>query len=332
MNDAASLHELFKDHFRLGFAPDRPPGELAPLFSKHFNALTPENRMKWMHVQPQPGAFDYSGAERLVAFAEEHGMEVTGHTLVWHQQTPPWVFQDEGGGPASKELLLKRMEEHIRTVMSHFRGRVRGWDVVNEALDDDGNLRRSPWLEIIGESYIEHAYRIAHETCPEAELYYNDYNLTTPAKRAGAIRLVKGLLDRGVPIHGIGEQAHYDVHSPTNDEMRRTLDELSSLGLPIHITELDMSVYAWTDQRSLYADGLPSDLAEKQAERYADLFRIFLEYSEVIERVTFWGTTDATSWKRYFPVRSRADYPLLFDGQGGYKPAFWAVHRVASGE
>ena len=173
--------------------------------------------------------------------------------------------------------------------------------MVNEALEENGSLRDSPWRRIIGDDYIEWAFRFAHEACPSAELYYNDYNLTTPAKRQGAVRIVRHLQELGIPVHAVGEQGHFDLYSPSPAELRATIQTLARLGVKVLITELDMSAYSWTERRDLYAGGFPGDLAKRQAQRYAEFFSIFLDHADVIDRVTFWGTTDRYSWKNDFP-------------------------------
>lgn len=325
MQDVPSLAKLYEEDFKIGFASMFIPTEVEAALIHHFNSFTPENTMKWEWIHPNPGVYAFDRLEPLLQFVEQNGMEVIGHTLVWHQQTPAWVFQGEKGQPATRELLIERMREHIHTVVGHYRGRVRGWDVVNEALNDDGSLRKSPWLNIIGEDYIELAFQFAHEACPDVELYYNDYNLTTPAKRQGAVRIVQRLQSLGIPIHAVGEQAHYDIHDPSIAEVEATIETFANLGVKVMITELDMSVYRWGDNRDAYTAGLPETLAQQQADRYAALFRLFRKHRDDIQRVTFWGTTDRYSWKNNFPVRGRTDHPLLFDREGNYKPAFWAI-------
>lgn len=322
------LKDLYTDDFLIGMAIEGYRDMSDPQV-RHFNAVTPGNDLKWERVHPRPDRFNFAPGEAVAEFAAQHGMEFIGHTLIWHQQTPAWVFQDGQGGRASRELLLARMEEHIKTVVSHFCGRIRGWDVVNEALEENGTLRRSAWFEIIGEDYIEKAFMWAHEACPSAELYYNDYNLYDQRKRQGAIRIIRNLQAKGIPIHGVGEQAHYDVEWPPVQDVDRMIREFSQLGIKVLITELDMSVFPWTERRDLYRSGLPEQLAEQQARRYKELFQVFLKHRDVIDRVTFWGLTDINSWKNHFPVPGRRDYPLLFDRESEPKPAFWAVVEAA---
>lgn len=319
------LHEVYGDYFLIGVAHG-----LGPLYSRfddlvvyHFNVITPENLMKWEALQPQPGVFNFEAADAFVDFAQRNGLKVIGHVLIWHEQTPAWVFQDEEGNPASRELLIERMEQHIKQVVGHFKGRVHGWDVVNEAVDG-GDLRDSPWRQIIGDEYIALAFQFAHEADPDAELYYNDFNLVDRQKRERVYRLIQDLQEQGIRIDGVGMQAHYDITWPSPELVSETIQYFASLGVAVHITELDISVYPWSDRRNLYPDGLPDDIAARQAARYAELFEVFRTHADVIERVTLWGISDDMSWKNYYPVRRR-DYPLLFDSEGKPKPAFWAI-------
>jgi endo-1,4-beta-xylanase len=323
------LKDFYAEDFLIGFAARSNYWMDEPLLD-HFNAVTAENMMKWEALQPRPGDFRLNQADNLVQYAQEHGMEVIGHTLVWHNQTPDWVFKDENGKEVSREVLLARMEEHIKTVVGHFKGRIKGWDVVNEAVEYNPatgkwELRDTPWLRIIGEDYIEHAFRFAHEADPDAELYYNDYNAADGPKRDAIYQLVKGLLDKGIRVDGIGMQGHWDLQHPSVQAIREAIELYSSLGVKVHITELDISVYTWDDRANRYPGGLPEAVQDQQANRYAAIFRLFKEYSDVIERVTWWGVKDSHSWKNNFPVPNRPDYPLLFDGRGNPKPSFWAV-------
>jgi endo-1,4-beta-xylanase len=329
-NDIPSLKDIFEGKFMVGCALSRTFFLDTQLITKHFNTVTPENCMKWESIHPSPGRYTFGDADALVNFAEENGMAVIGHTLIWHQQTPEWVFKDEQGKDLTREALLERMKEHIYTVVGRYKGRVKGWDVVNEAIDDSGGvLRYSPWRRIIGDDYIEWAFRFAHEADPDAELYYNDYSTTDPVKREAIYNLVKGLLDKGLRVDGIGMQGHWDIQSPSEQSIRAAIERFSSLGVDVHITELDVSVFPWTDRSNRYASGLSESVEQLHAARYAMMFRVFQDYSDVIERVTFWGLTDRYSWKNNFPVVGRTDYPLLFDRQGNPKAAFWAVVATA---
>lgn len=316
----------------------------AALVKTHFNTITPENVMKWGLIHPEPGTYDFEAADRFVAFGEENDMVIVGHTLVWHNQTPSWVFEDDAGNTLTREALLERMQDHIQTVVGRYRGRIHGWDVVNEALNEDGTLRQTPWLEIIGEDYVAQAFRFAHEADPEAELYYNDYSLTNPAKRDGAVRLVQNLLDQGVPVTGIGMQGHYALSYPTLEELDASIAAFAGLGVDVMITELDVAVLPrpsehWgadlsqraelRDELNPYPEAFPDSMQQALARRYADFFEVFLDHRDDVSRVTFWGVTDGDSWLNNWPIRGRTSYPLLFDRAYQPKPAFDAVVATA---
>jgi len=323
-----SLKEIYADRFFVGFATGLEFMQMEEMLAHHFNALTPGNEMKWSSVQPAPGRFSFVAADLQARFAEENGMKLVGHTLVWHNQTPGWVWERPDGTLRTREEGLALLEEHIRAVAGRYAGRIYQWDVVNEAIEQYGGvwqLRDSPWLRVIGEDFIEHAFRIAHEVDPNALLFYNDYSTTDPGKRDRIYQLVKDLLDKGVPIHGIGMQGHWSLFGPSAQQIRDAIEKFASLGVKVSITELDVSVYEWSDRSNRYPEGLPDTILEQQAERYAEIFRIFDEYHHVIDRVSFWGTTDAHSWLNNFPEPNRPDHPLLFDRRGEPKPAFWAV-------
>jgi len=317
----------------------------AALAAAQFDQISPENALKWESVHPRPGAYDFTAADRYVAFGEAHGMFVVGHTLVWHNQTPRWVFQDSAGGPASRDTLLARMRDHILTVVGRYRGRVNGWDVVNEALADDGTLRASPWQRIIGDDYIDRAFAFAHEADPAAQLYYNDYSLENPAKRAGAVALVRRLLAEGIPVAGVGSQEHDGLDYPPLAEVDSTILAFAALGVKVMVTELDVDVLpramrqtgadvaqraAARPQLNPWPDALPDSMQQLLARRYADLFGMFLRHRGAVARVTFWGVTDRDSWKNNWPVFGRTNYPLLFAREGRPKPAFDAVLRLAA--
>ena len=305
------------------------------LVTRQFNSISPENLLKFESVQRQPGAFTFEAQDRYVAFGRDRGMTVIGHTLVWHSQTPAWVFAGAAGGTADRATLLERMRTHIATVVGRYKGRIHGWDVVNEALNDDGTLRDSPWRRGIGDDYIAKAFEFARDADPDAELYYNDYNLATrPAKRAGAIRVISDLRQRGLRIDGVGEQGHWRLGSPTTAEIDQTITELRATGLNVMITELDVNLLPPAAPRGRgtpvppeenpYVNGLPDDVQQSLARYYADAFRVFLDHRRDITRVTFWGVSDGDSWLN----RGRVNHPLLWDRQRQPKPAFGEVVRV----
>lgn len=394
--DMPVLKDVFKDHFQVGTAvnraivtgrgfrrsPELISKDIA-LVKKQFNHLVAENDMKWALIHPRPGpdGYDFGLADAFVNFGLSNNMYLAGHTLVWHSQTPHWVFAGTnpppaltdaapspvadtnapgtnrvgrapfgrgfGGGffgpytgpRASREELIERMREHIHTVVGRYKGKIKVWDVVNEALADRGTniLRNSLWLEIIGPDFIAKAFEYAHEADPDAILRYNDYSLENPAKRRKLIALIKSLQAQNVPVQAIGSQAHVNV-STSFEDMDQALTEMATLGLPIHITELDVNS-AVGGQRTFGADitsnaaatqgGLVSDADRRLADAYAKLFRAFLKHSKSVDVVTFWGANDANSWRAF-------GKPLLFDGNSQPKPAFHAViaeaekpHRAA---
>jgi endo-1,4-beta-xylanase len=316
----------------------------AALVKREFNTISPENVLKWVIVHPQPDRYDFAPADKYVAFGERNGMFIVGHTLVWHSQVPAWVFQDAQGQPLGREALLARMKDHIATVVGRYKGRIKGWDVVNEALNEDGTLRQTPWMKIIGPDYIAKAFQFAHEADPSAELYYNDYNLDYAAKRDGAVRLVKSLLDQGIPVTAIGSQEHLKLTTPSAAAVDSSIKAFAALGVKVNMTELDIDLLPPATRNTgadvslragpapslnPYTAGLPDSLQQKLARRYADLFRVYMANRDAIDRITFWGVSDGDSWLNGWPVPGRTSYPLLFDRQLGRKPAYEAVTEVA---
>lgn len=346
-----SLKEIFKDDFYIGAALNYEQVEGKDiqglnLVRLHFNTISPENLLKWGPVHPRPDEYNFGPADDYVAFGEEEEMFIIGHTLIWHQQTPDWVFEDADGKPITRKALLERMQDHISTVAGRYRRRIQGWDVVNEALEEDGSLRHTKWLEIIGKDYLSKAFAYAHEADPEAELYYNDYNLWKPAKREGAIRLVKELQEQGIQVDGIGMQGHYSLDAPAIDEIEASILAFSKLGVKVMITELDIDVlpkpgslsadlgerYEESPAYNPYAETLPDSVEQRLAERYGELFALFRKHQDKISRVTFWGVADHHSWLNNWPIRGRTSYPLLFDSKYQPKAAFGAVLEQAGGE
>lgn len=338
-----ALKNAFKGKFLVGAALNEAQfsgtnASEAALVKKNFNSTTPENVLKWEYVEPQPGQFNFAPSDRYVDFGETNGMFIIGHTLVWHSQTPDWVFQN-----ADRSILLERMSNHIHTVVGRYRGRIKGWDVVNEALNEDGTLRNSPWRKIIGDDYIEKAFQFAHEADPQAELYYNDYSLENPAKRAGVVALVKKLQAAGIFITAVGTQEHINLKWPAIQLVDDTLTELGQLGVKVNISELDIDVlprvsndtsadvgknFAADPALNPYTNGLPDSVQQMLAQRYVELFAAYQRHPGVVARVTFWGVTDADSWLNNWPVAGRMNYPLLFDRRGNPKPAYLSVMNL----
>jgi len=347
-----TLKGAFNDRFLVGAALNDTqfsggnPGEIA-LIKAQFNSISPENVMKWDSLQPQPGKFDFLAADRYVRFGMENGMFIVGHTLVWHAQTPDWVFEGAKGKRLDRETLLQRMRDHIHAVVGHYKGKVKSWDVVNEALEGDGTLRDSPWRQVIGGDYIAKAFQFAHEADPAAELFYNDYGIETGAKREGALALIRKLKADGVPITGVGIQEHVGLSWPSSRDVNEAIAAFGRLGIKVAITELDIDVLPARTQSlnadvkrreavdpalNPYATGLPDTVQQAVAHRYAELFGVYLQHPGIVERVTFWGVTDADSWLNNWPIRGRTSYPLLFDSAGRPKPAFYAVVGMGSAD
>jgi endo-1,4-beta-xylanase len=352
--DHATLKDVFRDDFHIGVALNldqisgREPRAMG-LVAKHFNSITPENILKWEEVHPEPDRYHFEPVDQFVAFGEKHDMFIVGHTLVWFHQTPDWVFEDESGNPLNRERLLERMKEHIFTVMGRYKGRIHGWDVVNEVILPDGSFRKSKWYESLGEEHVHKAFEYAQEADPTAQLYYNDYNMWKRPQYEGVIRLVQNLQTKGIQIDGVGIQGHWGLDYPELDEIQTFIGALAKLDVKLMITELDVGVipfseeYGWfADLASLspelqqkynpYPDALPDSVQADQAKRYAELFALFRKHRDRISRVTFWAVHDQQSWRNYMPFKGRTDYPMLFDRQLQPKQAFEAVVRTASGK
>jgi endo-1,4-beta-xylanase len=368
-DDLPALKDAYQDHFLVGTAinrsmtmgtafrrtTDQVNADIA-LVKRQYNLVVAENDTKWALLHPREGSegYDFGPADAFVNFGSTNGMYLVGHTLVWHSQTPNWVFAGTNPPPngpdpaapatspgtpprgfgryagprASRDELLQRMRDHIHAVVGRYKGRIKVWDVVNEALSDGGTnvLRNSLWLEIIGPDFIAKAFEYAHEADPDVILRYNDYGLENPAKRRKLLTLIRSLQDQKVPVMAIGSQAHVNA-STTFEIMDQALTDMATLGLPIHITELDVNM-SEGGQRTTGADiannnaltqrGLVDDADRRQADAYAGIFRAFVKHARHVKMVTFWGANDAVSW------RARGK-PLLFDGENRPKPAFQAV-------
>jgi endo-1,4-beta-xylanase len=309
MNTHTSLCNTYKQHFPIGAAITH-----ADMLTTQYNSITAENCMKFALTHPKQDRYTFEDSDKLSEFARKNGIKMRGHTLVWHGQTPDWVFVDAKGDAVSRDTLLERMHEHIQTVVGRYRESVYCWDVVNEAAADDGDniLRKTKWLDIIGEDYLLKAFQFAHEADPNAVLFYNDYNETDPNKLKKITALLKKLLDLGAPIHGMGMQAHYGPTKPPIEDIRRAIDSYASLGLQVQITEMDISVYEW-DAGPSSLTFPSSEMMENQAQRYEQIFSLLREYHDVITGVTLWGAADDTTWLDHFPVPNRKNWPLLFD-------------------
>jgi endo-1,4-beta-xylanase len=312
------------DYFYMGVAI--PPSFIdnqkkTDLIKRHFNSVTAENEMKWSSLQPTEGTFTFTNADKIVAFAEANGMKVRGHCLCWHNQVPSWIFKD-GAATASKELVLQRLRTHITTVMTHFKGKVYAWDVVNEAIDDGSSVYKSTqWYNICGEDFIIEAFKAARAADPDTKLFYNDYTAIDPTKRDKIYDLLVELKEQDL-VDGMGLQGHWNISYPSNSLIDDAINKYKSLGLEVQVTELDVSVYTSnSDPESAYTD----NLAQKQSIAYSRYFMEFRSFKDAITGVTFWGLADDYTWLDNFPVAGRKNYPLLFDVNLDPKPAYFEI-------
>lgn len=352
----ASLKDAYKDAFRVGTAVNHAivsgrDNASREIVIAQFNTITAENEMKAESINPRPGVYNFGPADQIVEFAEKHNLFMVGHTLVWHNQTPAWFFQDADGHPNTRQAQIERMRSHIQAVAGRYAGRVDAWDVVNEVIDNDGSYRPTVWVKGIGsgDEMVKLAFKFAAEYAPDTELYYNDFNAWRPAKRDGIVRMVKMLQAEGIRIDGIGIQGHWGLNYPKTEYIEAAIDAYAALGVKVMITELDVDVLPLTREGQVigqvmsdpqfqleefkkfldpYAHGLPDSVQQQLADRYAELFKIFYRRRDKIDRVTLWGVHDGMSWKSDYPVPGRTNYPLLFDRNRQPKPAFQAVVDV----
>ena len=353
---ATTLKDAYRDAFRMGVAINAATAlgtdsATQRLVVREFNSITADNFQKAALVNPQPGVYDFRAGDAFVALGERHSMFIVGHTLVWHNQTPPWFFTDREGKPNTPAAQLERMRSHIEAVAGRYKGRIHAWDVVNEVIGDDGNYRPTTWVRGVGngDTLVSHAFRYAAQYAPGAELYYNDFNAWRPAKRDGIVRLVRMLQRQGIRIDGVGMQGHWGLNYPETRYIEAAIDSFAALGVKVMITELDVDVLPLTKEGQIigqsmsepqwqneefkkfldpYATGLPDTVQRQLTARYQELFRIFWRKREKIDRVAFWGAHDGLSWKNGYPVPGRTNYPLLFDRNRQPKPAYRAVLAV----
>lgn len=296
------------------------------IVKQHFNAIVAENCMKMEEIHPANGVYDFEEADKFVNFGIENGMTVTGHCLIWHSQCPEWFFLDDNGKTVSAEVLKQRMKEHITTVVTRYKGKIKGWDVVNEAIVEDGSYRKSKFYEILGEEFIPLAFQYAHEADPDVELYYNDYGMNVKGRRDGVVKLVNSLKERGLRIDAVGMQGHMGMDYPDIKEFEESMLAFAATGVKVMITEWDMSALPTARQsanisdtvafkKSLnpYPEALPDSVSKAWNDRMMQFFNLFERHADFVTRVTAWGVTDSDSWKNNFPVPGRTDYALLFD-------------------
>ncbi len=341
-----TLAEAFRDHFKVGVAvggrvasgDDPAAAELAAL---QYNRATPENAFKWQSIQNAEGMFNFGPAEAFLDFAERSGMkEVHGHTIVWHQQVPGWVFQAPDGGAATRDQVLARLEAHMAALSERIGGRVHYWDVVNEAYNDDGSMRLTPWRSTIGDDYLEQAFILADRFFPDAKLVYNDFGMENPGKRDAVANMVRNLKSKGIRIDAVGSQGHFRLEAPSPMAIEASILAFSEAGAEVLITEMDVDVLpaaaqnqvadlsmnaALSAQLNPYAECLPTLIGERAAQRWGSIFEVFVTHSDKISSVTLWGISDRYSWLNNWPVNGRTNYGLLFDRNLQPKAAWHSV-------
>lgn len=323
-----ALKTAFADDFLMGVAVNarviREKDTLAlKTVLKEFNAISPENDMKWANIHPKIDSFSFGTADAYVALGNRNNMHVLGHTLVWHSQLAEYMNEMKD----SLEMAA-HLAHHITTIVSRYKGKIASWDVVNEALNEDGTLRETVFLDVLGARYIENAFTWAALADPDAQLIYNDYNLWKPEKRAGVVRLVKQLQANNVKIDAVGMQGHWNLTEPTLEEIEKSILAYHELGVQVLITELDITVlpnpwdlegaeisqnFEGSATMNPYPEQLPDSVQHQLALRYQDIFKLFLKHRDKIDRITFWGVNDGGSWLNGWPIRGRTNYPLLFD-------------------
>ena len=344
-----TLKDALKGKFYIGVALNAPQIRGVDTISleiikKHFNSIVAENCMKSGEIQRTEGVFDFELADQFVEFGVKNNMHIVGHTLIWHSQAPRWFFTDENGNDVSREVLIERMKNHIYTVVGRYKGKIHGWDVVNEAIEDNGSWRNSKFYQILGEEFVEYAFKFAAEADPDAELYYNDYSMALEGRRNGVINMVKNLQSKGIKIDGIGMQGHLLMDGPSLEDFEKSILAYSALGVTVMITELDLSALPWPARQqgadialraeyearmNPYTKGLPDSVSVAWNNRMGDFFSLFLKHQDKISRVTQWGVADHQSWKNNFPMRGRTDYPLLFDRNYQPKPVVERIIKEA---
>ncbi|MEO6721828.1 MAG: endo-1,4-beta-xylanase [Ferruginibacter sp.] len=336
-----SLKELYKKDFGIGTALNNTQIEERDakadlLIKQQFNMATPENVMKAQIIHPQWDTYNFDLADKMVAYCQKNDIKVNGHTLIWHSQLPAFARRIQ-----SVDSFKTFFTNHIKTVAARYDGKVYSWDVVNEALNEDGTMRKSVFLNKLGEDFVTEAFRTAQAAAPNTLLYYNDYNNEQPAKRAGCIALIKKVQEAGVRIDGVGIQGHWHLGKIPLKNIEESIIQYAALGIKVMFTELDIEVlqrnFSGADVSQTmqnnpalnpYVNGLPDSLQQQLADDYQALFKLFLKHKDKISRVTFWGVNDAQSWLNGWPVRGRTNYPLLFDRNFQPKPAFYKVVQL----
>ena len=345
-----SLREAYADDFLIGTALGysqliASSEKEQALIAAQFSVVTPENMMKWERIHPEPYTFNFGLPDSLIELASRNNQKVFGHTLAWHSQTPDWLFEDSLGNLIDTATLFARMEHHINNVAGRYKGKILGWDVVNEALNNDGSYRNSKYFQIAGEEFIFKAFEYAAKADPNAELYYNDYSMNVQSKVDGAVKIATKIREKGLRIDGIGMQGHWGIDRPSIDLIEQSILKIHDAGFKVAITELDIDVlpnpyrieganisdsFENNAEANPYADGLPDSVNQAHAKRYEELFKLFLKHKDKIDRVTFWGVHDGHSWKNDWPARGRTNYCLVFDRNLDPKLAYDKIMALKS--
>lgn len=338
ITEEPALKDVFGDKFLVGVAVNvRQSSEVdtasVKIIKKHFNSIVAEDCMKSANIHPEEDRYNFEQADQFVKFGQENNMAIIGHCLIWHSQLAPWFCVDQKGNNVSAEVLKQRMKDHITTIVTRYKGKIKGWDVVNEAIEDDGSYRKTKFYEILGEEYVPLAFQYAHEADPDAELYYNDYGMHWPGRRDGIVKLIKSLKEKGLRVDAVGMQGHMGMDYPTVEEFEKSMLAFAETGVKVMITEWEMSALptvhetanisdtvAFSKAMNPYPEALPDSVSAVWNARMKAFFNLFLKHADIVERVTAWGVSDGDSWKNNFPVRGRKEYPLLFDRNYEMKP------------
>ncbi|WP_351188766.1 endo-1,4-beta-xylanase [Shewanella sp. TB4-MNA-CIBAN-0142] len=357
-NAITHLDDAYQHAFKVGVAVNEDitmgkDDQQKQLVIDNFNTVTIENAMKAEIVNPAPGVYDFAAADAYVKFGQDNNMFIVGHTLVWHNQTPDFFFNNKDNQPNTPAQQLEVMRKHIKLVAGRYAGKVHAWDVVNEVIDNDGSYRPTTWVNGVGDgdTLVKAAFKYAAEYAPNTELYYNDFNAWRPEKRDSIVRMINMLKAEGIRIDGVGIQAHWGLNFPKTEYIAQAIDAYAAAGVKVMITELDIDVLPFTKEGQVfgqafmhpqfqleefetyldpYKAGLPDDVQQKLTARYVELFELFNKKSAKIDRVTLWGLHDGMSWKNDYPIPARTNYPLLWDRQLQPKPALKALLNLQS--
>ena len=331
------MKDSYKDYFTIGVAVNQRnvsnPDQIA-LIKKEFNSITAENDMKPGEIHPKEGVWNWERADKIANFCRENGIKLRGHCLCWHSQFADWMFTDSKGKPVKKEVFYERLREHIHAVVNRYKDIVYAWDVVNEAMADDGRswpgreqspYRQSRHFQLCGDEFIAKAFQFAREADPNALLFYNDYSCVDEGKRERIYNMVKKMKDAGVPIDGIGMQGHYNIYFPSEEQLEKAIVRFKELVNHIHITELDLRMNNESGGQLMFSRGeakpMPGYMSTLQTDQYARLFKVFRKHKDVIDCVTFWNLGDRDSWLGV------NNHPLPFDENYRPKACYRAIRN-----